>query len=86
MGKAGQNQFLMRLVQSMDFRWMDLLASDAYPIPQDDTLPTHYQITKAIESGDSDTAEKQARRHVSFYKLIGIESNYGPAVYWNTRP
>ena len=84
--KASQNQFLIRLVRSMDFRWADLLSSDAHPNPQDDILPTHYQIAESIEGGDSVNAEKHARRHVSFYKLIGVESKLGPTVYWDIQP
>ena len=84
--KASQNQFLMRLVRSMDFRWVDLLARDAYPIPDDETLPTHHQIAESIKNGDSVMAENRARRHVSFYKLIGVESKLGPTVYWGIQP
>jgi DNA-binding GntR family transcriptional regulator len=81
---ASQNKFLLQFVQSMNFRWVELMASDALPNPQDSKLPTHYQIVEAIERKDLVAAEEYARKHVSFYKLIGIESYFGPTAYWDS--
>ena len=83
--KASGNQFLIRLVRTVDFGWPDVLAHDAAPKPVN-SLPTHEDIIDAIENGDGTTAEEHARRHVSFYKLIGVESRLGPTVYWDHLP
>lgn len=78
--KASQNRFMVRLVRNMDFRWIDLLSSGV-PTSQEDLFPTHREITDVIADGDAEMAEKLARRHVSFYKNVGIESNLGPTAY-----
>jgi len=71
------NALLIRLVQNTDFRWQELLPAGV-PNPQEKLVPTHREIADVIASGDADEAELLARKHISYYKNISIESHLGP--------